>query len=103
EEPSAARLNAAVTTGSGFLSSFLGRGPTARKVMNAGASAARSANRAAKQAKEVARDKEDLAELLSKHLELQREAQQAVSEIASTNDAATLPLETVVTKPKKTG
>ncbi len=95
------KMQSAFDIGGGMLGAFLGGGT--RRVVSAGASAARSANRAAKQAKDVAREKENLAALLSKHMELQREANEAITKAASASDAATMPLETVVTKPKKTG
>ncbi len=95
------KMQATFDIGGGMLGAFLGGG--ARRAVSAGASAARSANRAAKQAKDVAREKENLATLLSKHLELQREANEAIAKAASASDPATMPLESVVTKPKKTG
>lgn len=95
------KMQSAFDIGGGMLGAFLGGGT--RRAVSGAASAARSANRAAKQAKDVAREKENLAALLSKHMELQREANEAVAEAASSSDPATMPLETVVTKPKKTG
>lgn len=102
EQASAGRMEAAVSTGGGILGAFFGR-PTARSVVSAGAKAARSVSRAESKAKNAARDKEDLNALLAKHAELQREAQAALAKVASTHDPSTITLESVVTKPKKTG
>ena len=45
----------------------------------------------------------DSSALLAKHAELQRAAQAELAEIASRHDPARIALESVVTKPKKTG
>jgi hypothetical protein len=66
-------------------------------------SAVRKAGRAASKARSTARDKEDLTTLLAKHAELSRELQTALAEAAAASDPATMPLESVVNKPKKTG
>lgn len=102
QQASARRAEAAVSAGGGLLGAFFGR-PTARSVISAGAKAARSASRADSKAQSVVRDKEDLGALLAKHAELQREAQAELAKIAAAHDASTIALESVVTKPKKTG
>lgn len=101
EEASHQQAQSAFAMGGGMLGAFLGGG--ARRAVSGAASAARSASRASKQAKEVEREKENLQALLAKHLELQREANAAIAKAASAVDPATMPLETVVTKPKKAG
>jgi hypothetical protein len=95
------RMAAAVTAGGGLLGAFLH--PTARGVASSAAQAARSANRASNKARNVARDKDDLSALLGKHAELQREAREDLAKIVGEHDPQTLSLESVVTKPKKTG
>jgi hypothetical protein len=102
QQASAQRVDAAFAAGGGILGAFLGR-PTVNKVAAGAARAARSAGRASSKAKAVERDKEDLAGLLAKHAQLQREAQEALVKIANAHDPSRLTLETVVTKPKKTG
>ena len=67
------------------------------------AAAAKRAGRAGVKAKSTARDKEDLSTLFAKRAELQSELQAALAAAAATHDAATMALETVVNKPKKTG
>ena len=101
EEASHQQAQSAFAIGGGMLGAFLGGG--ARRAVSGATSAARSASKAAKQAREVEREKENLQALLAKHLELQREANAAISKATSAIDPATMPLETVVTKPKKTG
>jgi hypothetical protein len=66
-------------------------------------SAVRKAGRAAEKARSTARDKEDLGTLMAKHAELSRELQAALAAAAAASDPATMPLESVVNKPKKTG
>lgn len=72
---------------------------TSRSAMTA----VRRAGRAATKARSAARDKEDLATLIAKHGELSREMQSALAEAAGAADPATTPLESIVSKPKKTG
>jgi len=100
DEASQQRTQSAFDIGGGLLGAVLGRG--SRGVISGASKAARSANRAAKQQKDVARETENYKALLAKHLELQREANAALAKAAGALDAATMPLETVVTKPKKT-
>lgn len=101
EEASHQQAQSAFAMGGGMLGAILGGG--ARRAVSGATSAARSASKAAKQAREVEREKENLQALLTKHLELQREANAAIAKATSAVDPATMPLETVVTKPKKTG
>jgi hypothetical protein len=101
DEASQQRNQSAFDIGGGLLGAVLGRGT--RGVISGASRAARSANRAAKQQKDVAREKENLDALLAKHQELQREANAALAKAAGSLDSATMPLETVVTKPKKSG
>jgi hypothetical protein len=100
DEAAQQRNQSAFDIGGGLLGAVLGRGT--RGVISGASRAARSANRAAKQQKDVAREKENLDALLVKHQELQREANAALAKAAGALDPATMPLETVVTKPKKT-
>lgn len=65
--------------------------------------AARRAGKAATKAKSTARDKDDLADLLAKRAEVQREWQTAIAEAGRANDPSSLTLESIVQKPKKTG
>lgn len=102
EQASAQKMDAALSAGGGIFGAFLGR-PTARSVVAAGTRAAKSASRANNKAKNVARDKEDLQTLYAKHAELQREIQAKLAKVASAHDPSTIALESVVTKPKKTG
>jgi hypothetical protein len=102
QQASAQRVDAAFAAGGGLLGAFFGR-PTANKIATGAAKAARSASRASSKAKSVDRSKEDLAGLVAKHAEVQREAREALAKVASANDPSTLVLENVVTKPKRTG
>lgn len=97
----AQHVSTALSAGSGLLGAFLGGG--VRRGIHGAASAARSANQSARQKANVARDRASLAELVAKHEALAREAQQAIASAAATPDPASLPLETVVTKPKRGG
>lgn len=101
DEAAQQRTQSAFDIGGSLLGAVLGGGT--RRAFSGASSAARSANRAAKQQKDVAREKENLDALLAKHLELQREANAALAKAAGALDPATMPLETVVTKPKKAG
>ena len=101
-EAGAQRVDAALSVGGGFFDAFFGR-RSSRNVVQGAVRSARSASRASAKAKNAARDKEDLAALTAKHAELQRDAQKALAQIATAHDPSTLALETVVTKPKKTG
>ncbi len=101
QQASAQRMDAAFSAGGGILGAFLGS--SGRTAVKAAQSAARSANRASAKAESAARDREDLATLMAKHGELQRDAAAELAKIASAHDPSTLALETVVTKPKKTG
>ncbi|MBX3231537.1 MAG: DUF87 domain-containing protein [Labilithrix sp.] len=65
--------------------------------------ALRKVGSASRNSRNAARDKEDLATLTARYADLQREAQSKLAAIATTHDPATLPLESVVNKPKKTG
>jgi len=98
----AQRVDAALSVGGGIFDAFFGR-RSSRNVVRGAVRTARSASRASAKANNVARDKEDLAALTAKHAELQREAQKALAQIATAHDPSTLALESVVTKPKKTG
>jgi hypothetical protein len=100
DEAAQQRTQSAFDIGGSLLGAVLGGGT--RRVVAGATSAARSANRAAKQQKDVVREKENLDALLAKHLELQREANAALAKAAGALDPATMPLETVVVKPKKT-
>jgi len=100
-EASQQKMQSGLSMGGAMLGAFLGGG--ARRAISGATSAARSASRAAQQAKDVEREKENLTVLLAKHLELQREANAAIAKAAGDADPATMPLETVVTKPKKAG
>jgi Helicase HerA, central domain len=102
EQVGAQRIDAAVSAGGGIFDAFLGR-HLGRNVVRGAVRAARSASRASNKAQSVARDKEDLAALYAKHAELQRQAQESLAKVASAHDPSTIQLETVVTKPKKTG
>jgi hypothetical protein len=102
EQAGAQRMDVALSAGGGILDAFFG-GRSGRGVVSAARSAARSASRASAKSKSVARDKEDLAALVAKHAELQRQAQEALAKVASAHDPSALVLESVVTKPKKTG
>ncbi|MDF2698032.1 MAG: hypothetical protein K0S65_6415, partial [Labilithrix sp.] len=102
EQVGAQRIDAAISAGGGIFDAFLGR-HLGRNVVRGAARAARSASRASNKAQSVARDKEDLAALFAKHAELQRQAQESLAKVASAHDPSTIALESVVTKPKKTG
>ncbi|HVH43856.1 MAG TPA: DUF87 domain-containing protein [Labilithrix sp.] len=95
------RMDAALSAG-GILGAFFGRS-TAQKLATSAARTARSASRASSKAKNRDRDQEDLEALLAKRAELQREAHEKLAKVASAHDPSTIALETVVTKPKKTG
>ncbi len=66
-------------------------------------SAARGASRAKKAAGDVQRAQESLDTLMAKYRALEEEGRAELAEVASSLDPASLPLEHVVTKPKKTG
>lgn len=101
-QASSHRTDAAFDVGGGILSAFFGR-PTVNSVSSRAAKAARAGARAAQKAKSVEREREDLSALYAKHADLQREAQASLAKVASAHDPSSVVLETVVTKPKKTG
>ncbi len=101
EQMGAQRMNAALSAG-GLFGAVFGRS-SARAIVDRAARTARSANRASSKAQSREREQEDLAALYATHAELQREAQEALAKIASAYDPSGIVLETVVTKPKKTG
>jgi len=94
-------MDVAVALGSGILGAFLGGG--ARRAVSGAAATARSAGRASRGQKTVEREREDLAALMTKYGALQEEAKAALAKATALVDPATAPLETVVSKPKKTG
>jgi len=65
--------------------------------------AVKRVGRAATKAKSTAREKEDLESLLQKRRELETQWRAAIAEVTARTDPATVPLETIVSKPKKTG
>jgi hypothetical protein len=97
----AERTHAAAGVGAGFLGVILGG--TVRGAMRNAERAAGRASRASQKERAAEREKENLDTLLAKHLELQREAKEALAKVSSALDPATGALENVVTKPKKTG
>jgi len=102
DQATAQKVQSAFDIGGGMLGALFGT-KSARRVAASATSAAKSASRAAKQAKDVAREKEMLATLLAKHAAVSDEARAALAKAAPSIDPAALALETVVTKPKKTG
>lgn len=98
-EANASKVDAALAAGAGILAMLGG----SRRGASGVASAARGANRAKKAASDVTRAKESLDVLVAKYRALEEEARAALAEAARAADPATLPLEHVVTKPKKTG
>ena len=102
EQMSVERAEASLSVGGGIFDVFLGRGG-ARGVANSAARAARSAKRASVKGKSREREQADLTTLYAQRAELTQQAQEALAKVASAHDPSGIVLETVVTKPKKTG
>ena len=100
ETAQAYKQDAAFAVGGGLLGAFLGGGT--RRAVSGASSAARSANRVSRKQRDAVREKEELDALLAKYNELRKEAEAALAKASGSADAGA-PLETVVTKPKKTG
>lgn len=97
EQVNAQRMDVAFS----MAGAFLGRG--VRGAMSSASRAAKSASRASAKADTRERAQQDLSELTAQYNDLQREGQEALAKIAAAYDPANLAIESVVSKPKKTG
>jgi len=101
EQAQAERLQSGMDLGGGLLGAFLGG--SSRSAVSAATRAAKGASRAARQSQDVARQQAELAALMEKYGALQVQANAALGTATSDVDPATMPLELILTKPKKTG
>jgi DNA helicase HerA-like ATPase len=95
----AAKMSVAVSFGTTMLRALMGR----RSALTSASRSARGVSRSAKQRGDVTRAREDLAELETQILELDVELAREVDKLQDAFDPATMPLDEIVFKPRKTG
>jgi hypothetical protein len=102
QELSNAQRDAAIGGGAAIVGAFFGRSAVSRLATGA-ATTARRAGRAAKQAKDLEHARANLVELQGRLAALEEEARAALSKATERVDPLREPLETVLTKPKRSG
>ncbi len=96
------KLETAISAGSTLLGAFFGRKTISATTLGRATTTMRSASRSAKEARDVDLAAESLETLRTRRGELERELERELELIAGRVDPLTVPLETVVVKPRKT-
>ncbi len=102
EQSQAARMQTALSIGSGLLGALFGRKTLSATNIGRATTAARTATRAYKESQDVNRAGENVGALQQQLQDLQEQFQQDVEAAGARMDATTLQLDTAVVRPKKT-
>ncbi len=101
-QASARKLETAISVGSTLLGALLGRKKLSTTTLGRAATSARSASRSMKESRDVGLAEESVEALLRRREELAAEVERELGEVAARFDPATIELEPVTVKPRKT-
>ncbi|WP_342349947.1 DUF87 domain-containing protein [uncultured Nitrospira sp.] len=102
EQAKQQKLQTVISIGATLLSVFMGRKTVSRSSMGQATSAVRGMSRTMKEGKDVDRAEENVDALQQQLAALDAELQQEIQSLTTQWDVQTIPLETLIVRPKKT-